>query len=329
MQLHDPTIYPRVTALALVLLFLGGCHKAEAPRESSAPESSSAAADKGAANVSISAKDRQKLGVATVELKAASWSAEINGFAVVVSHDGIAQAVAELASAQAAERQSRAAAARAHELAGSAGALSLETAESAERQAALDAAALALAERRLSSVIGEHPVWLNGPPDANLRALASGRSKLVRATFPMGSSLPQQPQSLRFSRVAAKAGEHGWDARSPWPAQADPSVPGRSFFAVLPETDLSEGERLEAWVPTGDALKGWLIPATAVVQTEDKYWSYIETAPGKYRRVLVDIERPLDEGYFVSEGFDGGQQVVTSAAALLLARELNPSTEAE
>jgi hypothetical protein len=39
--------------------------------------------------------------------------------------------------------------------------------------------------------------------------------------------------------------------------------------------------------------------------------------------------RPLDEGYFVTEGFSAGQRVVSSAAALLLARELNPSTEAQ
>jgi hypothetical protein len=331
MRSHTQILCVSVTAVVVGLVLLGGCQKAAAPPESGPPEPAGAAGAPGAdaANVSLSAEDQKKLGVATVAPKPTSWNAESGGMAAVVSHDGIAQAVAELAGAQAADRQSRAAVARAGQLADSAGALSAEARESAERQAGLDAAALALAQRRLSSVIGEHPTWPGEASGATLSALASGHAKLIRATFPLGSPLPQHQRSLRLRRIAAGDGEPGWEARAPWPAPADPSVPGRSFFVVLSGTDLSEGERLEAWAPTGNHLQGWLIPASAVVQTEGKYWCYVETAPGKYRRIPVDIQRPLDEGYFVSEGFDGRQHVVNSAAALLLARELNPSSEAE
>lgn len=328
MRLHTSRLCAGVATLALCAALLDGCQKAAAPAES-APAEHDRADDAAGASVSLSVEERQKLGVATVEPKPVSWAAESNGFAVVVSHDGIAQAVAELASAQAAERQSRAAVARAGQLANGAGALSADVRDSAERQAGLDAAALALAERRLSSVIGEHPAWPADAAGATLSALASGKSKLIRATFPLGSPLPLQPQGLRFSRVAAVAGEHGWESHAPWSAPADPSVPGRSFYAVLSGTDLSEGERLEAWAPTGKSLQGWLIPAAAVVQAEGKYWCYLEVAPGKYRRVEVDIQRPLDAGYFVSEGVESGQQIVSTAAALLLARELNPSSEAD
>lgn len=311
-----------------ILPLLGGCQKAAVPPE---PDRSAAAraADAEAADVSLSVEDRQKLGVATVDPKPASWVIGSNGTAVVVSHDGIAQAVAELASAQAADRQSRAALARATQLADGAGALSADVRENAERQAGLDAAALALAERRLSSVVGEHPAWSAEMSGAALSALASGRAKLIRATFPLGSPLPLQIHSLRFNRVAPLAGEHSWDSHAPWPAPADPAVPGRSFFAMLSGTNLSEGERLEAWAPTGQSLQGWLIPATAVVQADGKYWCYLETAPGRYRRVAVDTQRSLDEGYIVTTGVDAGQHVVSAAAALLLARELNPSGEAE
>jgi len=157
MRLHTQPCYVSVTAVVVGLVLLGGCQKTAAPPESGPPEPAGAAGAAGspgadAANVSLSAEDKRKLGVTTVQPKPTSWNTESSGIAVVVSHDGIAQAVAELASAQAANRQSRAAVARAGQLADSAGALSAEARESAERQAGLDAAALALAERRLSSV---------------------------------------------------------------------------------------------------------------------------------------------------------------------------------
>ena len=58
-------------------------------------------------------------------------------------------------TAQAAADQSRAAAARAQRLAGTPGAMAADAVESATRQVASDTAALALAQRRLSTVIGE------------------------------------------------------------------------------------------------------------------------------------------------------------------------------
>lgn len=319
---------PHTLSLCASLALLGACQKPAVPPESGpAPAARTVRAD--AADVSLSVEERQKLGVVTVEPGSASWVAESSGVAVVVNHEGIAQVVAELASAQVADRQSRAAVARAAELAGGAGALSADARDNAERQAGLDAAALALAERRLSSVIGEHPAWPAGAAGATLGALASGRAKLIRATFPLGSPLPLNIHSLRFSRVAPVDGERGWDSHAPWPAPADPSVPGRSFFAVLFGTTLSEGERLEAWAPTGQSLHGWRIPAASVVQADGQYWCYLETAPGHYRRSAVDIQGPIDAGYIVITGIDAGQRIVSSAAALLLARELNPSSEAE
>jgi hypothetical protein len=43
----------------------------------------------------------------------------------------------------------------------------------------------------------------------------------------------------------------------------------------------------------------------------------------------IDTDRPIGEGYFVTQGIAAGDRVVTAAASLLLAREMNPSTEAD
>ena len=80
------------------------------------------------------------------------------------------------------------------------------------------------------------------------------------------------------------------------------------------------------WISTES---GVLIPETAVVISEGKYWCYVEQQPGLFTRTAIDASRPMPGGYFVKEGIAPGATVVTAAAGLLLARETNPSPEAE
>jgi len=72
-----------------------------------------------------------------------------------------------------------------------------------------------------------------------------------------------------------------------------------------------------------------LIPSSAVVASNGRYWYYLERQPGEFARTAMDISRPMADGYFVQGGVKRGDLIVTSAAGLLLAREINPSTEAE
>jgi hypothetical protein len=71
------------------------------------------------------------------------------------------------------------------------------------------------------------------------------------------------------------------------------------------------------------------VPYSATVISASKYWCYVEEKPGFFVRTAIDPSMPTDDGYFVNEGIAPGARVVTSAAGLLLARETNPSTEAE
>jgi hypothetical protein len=106
-------------------------------------------------------------------------------------------------------------------------------------------------------------------------------------------------------------------------------VPGKSWFALLEHGDFGEGERVLAWVPIGAAESGAEVPASAIVITAGKYWCYVQEKPGEFVRTEVDSSRPTPDGYFVREGIEPGAEIVTRAAGQLLARETNPSTEAE
>jgi hypothetical protein len=318
-----------VALLGIAVIGIAGCHRtpdaADAKDEGAKEEGAKGSAE----GVTLSAEQVAKMGVATQVVSSLDYRDEIAGYGVVVPHDTIATAVAELTSAQAAQEQSRAAAARAQRLAGTPGAMSADAVESAARQNATDTAAVVLAQRRLSSVVG------GAAPGSQLQQLAGGDLKLLRATFPLGALQGATPAALRVTRLdgsapGTSASSPGWTLHSLWSAPADATLPGRSFFAVLKGDDASEGERLLVWAPgTGPAQRGVLVPAAAVVISDGKYWCYVEQKPHLYVRRELATDRPVAAGYFVTQGMTAGEKVVTVAASLLLAREMNPSTEAD
>ena len=323
-------------ALAAGCLLLGACHKATAPEGAASTPSEAkakpAAKAEPAAKADTDSKENasegvslppdqvEKLGVVTQPAQAIDYSEEAAGFGVVVIHETIAQAAAELATAQATERLSRSTLSRAKKLAGTPGAVSADVEETAAQKAEVDAAALTLTTRRLSSTLGMKPPWKDGDKDAILQQLASGKVKLLRVTFPLGALSGATPLELRAAHIGAKPGT-GWKITVVWDAPADASVPGRSFFALLKGSDAGEGERLQAWAPIGESASGVVIPAAAAVMSEGKFWCYVEKKPGTFERIEIDTTKPTSDGYFVSEGVSAGDKVVTTSAGQLLAKE--------
>ena len=100
-----------------------------------------------------------KLGVSSEPVKAMTHASEASGFGVVVAHETIAQSLADLRTAAAVARQSQAAFERSMRLAGTPGAMPVDSVETAERQATVDKAALDLVRQRLSSAYGQRAPW--------------------------------------------------------------------------------------------------------------------------------------------------------------------------
>jgi len=333
---------PLMAALLSCLVLCGSCgRQPPAPDAAKAePEEKAEGTDKSESNagiVTLKPEEVAGLGITASAAAAVRYQAATSGFGVVLGHDVIAQAVADVATAQAVAAQSRAVLARMQRLAGTPGADSTEARENAARQAAVDAAALRLAKAKSSSVLGQNPPWA-GREDSKLpEELAEGHAKLVRVTFPLGSVNGRAPQRLWLARLGTAGAGERWTAHGVWDAPADAGVPGRSFFALLQGIEVDEGERLLAWAAgggggggdSGPAESGILIPSSAVVASAGRYWYYLERQPGEFARTPMDISRPMADGYFVQGTVKSGDLIVTSAAGLLLAREINPSTEAE
>jgi hypothetical protein len=316
-------------AALLASLPIGGCRRAP-PAEAPASQEKAAAEAQG---VSLKPEEIEKAGIVTAPAAATTHAPESSGYAVVLTRDTIAQAVADLTSAAAVARQSRAALERTRSLAQTPGAMPVESLEAAERQAAVDQAALILAQRRLSASFGANAPWKGNLGNPLLAELASGERKLARVTFPLGAVVGEAPAKLWFAHLGqpqhATSAGRSFESLLVWSAPADASIPGRSFFATLKGSDAGEGERLLARVPIGAPEAGVLVPLAATLISQGKYWCYIEERPGVFRRREVDASTPTDEGYFVKSGIPAGAKIVVASAGQLLARETNPSTAAD
>lgn len=309
----------KFAALAALLL-LAGCNKSE-------PEAAKEEAKAEGPGITLTEEESEAMGLATAKLRAASYRGEISGYGLVSTFEAIAQSDADSATAEASAAQSSAAAARARDLSTGADApVSRETYEAAVAKSAADQAAVLLARRKADAAFGIAAPWRGGNRGAILGRLQSGRSVLVHVTFPVGSAV--NAQRLRISRMGANG--KSWVTSSVWAAPADPSVPGRSFFALVDGSDLAQGERVIAAIPTGTPQAGVIVPAAALLLGESESWVYVQIAEDTYLRARIDTNRPMEGGYFVSgAGLLSGQEVVTKGAGLLYAHEINPSTEPE
>jgi len=287
-----PFLMRRQLLAALALVLLNACHDS-APTESAAAADTEAEAPAATGKVELEPDAIEKLGIATTPAPAATFAAEAAGFGVVLGHDVIAQAVADVATAEAALHQSQLAIERVRTLAATPGALSFETRETAERQLTADDVALTLARRKFSATFGQHTPWekIDSPI---VRDIASGKLKLIRATFSFGQLTGSNPHSMRIARLDARAdtGGENWTSKTVWDAPADATIPGRSLFILLGDSNLGEGERVNAWAAGEANESGVMVPKAAVVLSEGAYWCYIEKPAGRNQRWPASRTQP-------------------------------------
>jgi len=308
----------KMAALA-ALLALCACGKG-------APAADKKEADKDEGpGITLTEEQSEGLGLQTAKLTPASYRGQLAGYGMVMSFDTIAQSDADTTSAEAAAAQSQAAAARARDLStGEDAAVSRETYEAAAAKAATDAASVLLARRKADAAFGPDAPWRTpAQRTAILQRLQSGKSVLVKVTFPIGATVA--PQRFNVARMGANG--RSWPTGAVWNAPADAAIPGRSLFALVDGSGLAQGERVIATIPVGAAVAGVLVPRSALVMGESDSWAYLKTGENTYVRSRIDTSRPDGDGYFVSQGFTPGQEVVTTGAGQLYAREVNPATE--
>jgi hypothetical protein len=280
--------------------------------------------------VVLDASEMSRLGLATTPAKPQQFTPRVHGYGVIISMTTLAQTDADIQTAHAAVQDSKAAFERARKLYGQSNSdhnVSQQALDAAQHQASSDEAALELADRKEVATFGQNAPWRGATRDAAILAdLSSGRSVLVQATFPLGVNFNGPPSQFTITRLSAEPTQASWTATKIWEGPADPTIPGRSFFALADGSALAQGEHVLIYAPTGPSVSGVEIPTDAVVLNEDRSWCYVLIAPNTFRRVPIDLNQQLSDGYFVSTGVEANQPVVVKGAGLLLARELGAAT---
>src|SRR5579859_4729206 len=115
----------------------------------------------------VSDSDIAHLGMETQPATAATYEPQVHGFGVVLNASTLAQADADILSAQAAVLLSRANLERMHAL-GSSHAISMQTVDVATHQATADEVQLALSDRREVALFGTDAPWRGSPRNADI-----------------------------------------------------------------------------------------------------------------------------------------------------------------
>ena len=316
-EIKNGSLRVRALGVALTLATLAGASVTSVSlaqdEEFEAPERS----------VTVDPQAKPRMGIATQAAKQVPYRAEASGLGVVIGLDVIAQTEADLETAEAAARASRAALARAQALFGADLSTSRQSLETAEKQAAADEAQLSLTKRKAIAVWGPSAPWRDPRQRTSvLAALGAGKTVVVRGTFPAETLAGGSPESIRVERLDDGTSGKSWSASKVWRAPADPTMPGRTYYMMIPGSpDLAAGDRVRVLAQVGVDEKGAFVPSSAIVIAEGRSWLYIEEKANYFVRQAADLSKPFGDGYVMSSAVQVGEPIVIKGAGQLLARE--------
>ncbi|HWH48872.1 MAG TPA: hypothetical protein VN664_13810 [Burkholderiales bacterium] len=190
------------------------------------------------------------------------------------------------------------------------------------RQAAAEQGAASIRDAMRSTWGDAITEWAANTGSPMLDALLQQRAFLVQLVLPY--DLPKSAARGRILVAPAMARENARLARfiadSP---QADPSLPGETYFYVVDGAGFRAGMRVAARVGLGGKpVAGIIVPGQAVVWHAGKAWAYLKQDEQTFARHEVATAEEIDGGWFNSTGFQAGDEVVISGAQLLLSEEL-------
>jgi hypothetical protein len=277
--------------------------------------------DKGNVIITMSDDAQGDYGINVTKVEAAQFDRELKAYGHVLDPGPLAALLTELATSKAAYIASSNELARLKTLAteGNASARALQTGEAA---ALHDQLAVQSAKDRLSLGWGKAITEL-ADPSALLALLVAQEKALVVVDLPGGEVGPPAPAGARLVALAGDtvSGRFFGTATS-----VDPQAQGRGYIFLIESntTAFAPGEAVTGFIKTGgEPLAGVIVPNAAIIRTEGSGWAYVLQGNAEdFKRVAVALDRPVDNGWFVTNGVTASNYVVTTGAQMLLSEEL-------
>lgn len=280
-----------------------------------------------AASVAINASTQHQLGITTQRLALAHRAGEVDAFAKVLDPGPLVQLDADLATAEAAAVASRAEAERSKALHAADGSVAAKDLEAAVAQAQSDALKVSILRRRLNLEWGPGVARMSAAARARLvRRLTAGSIALVHVDTHNNEGQP----GARFVKVDVGDGSVRGAVLGPARA-AEPRLQSSGLIVEVAGPSailLSVGLTQSAHIETKSPQTGVVVPRAAIIRFRGSDWAYVRSGPGAFERRLLTSPIPEADGFFVTQGFTAGDDVVTQGAALLFTAEQNASSAA-
>ncbi len=245
---------------------------------------------------------------------------EIKGYGRVLDPAPLVTALFDIDTAQNALAVSSKEHARIKALFGQNQNASLQALESAEAAVKRDQLSLETARVRLLATVGRTVAERKDLP-ALVQSLASLNAALVRIDLLPGQSW-EPVAGVRVAPLTSieKSSEADFVGAAP---SADVQSQGLAFLFLLRTNPPAPGTAMVGQLPvSGERVKGWQIPRSALVRHEGAAWVYEQTADESFERVLVSLKRPLTDGWLVTDGLSATNRLVITGAQTLLSEQL-------
>jgi hypothetical protein len=269
-------------------------------------------------------KERQEqIGLQTTPVQAAQLRPEIKAYGQVLDPTPYATLLMDQLSAQTALRVASNEYQRLKTLYDQEQNISTRALETAEAAMKRDSLLLETAKMKLALTLGE-----SVSSQSNLQALVESlvrlKQGLVRMDIPIGESLPTSPESARVAILGSEE-DPPRTARFLGAAPlASTQTQGRGFLFLLQTNPPPPGSAVVGWLQIGgDPQNGVLVPRPAVLRHEGGAFVYVQTGDDTFQRKQIELEWPLDNGYFVHEGLQANERVVIAGAVALLSQEIH------
>jgi hypothetical protein len=326
---------PLVCAALAAFLAMQGCSNSSGRDAEQAAQAAPPARTRvqgGQIILSLQEGARQRLDLATIQLRAVSVRLEIQAPAVVLSAQDLAGMRSRYLAmqAQAQKQKVRLELARRefarlrklYENGQNASEKALEAAQgtmeenqtdeqTTEQQLALESSLI----QQAWGVTVAHWVTTNSGP---LGVVLAQKEMLVQVTIPSGDTTAPARISLEKAAGNPVAAEFV----SPFP-RVDPRIQGSTFLYIAPAgAALVPGVNLLTRLATGKRVRGLVIPSAAIVWSEGRAWAYRQRSANEFVRASVATDTPVEGGYLVTSGYSPGDRIVVQGAQDLLSEEM-------
>jgi hypothetical protein len=316
----------RIVLIGCTILLLTGCDRKEEAEESQNHAESPSRVSQGKNGETLIALDeaaQKEIGLKVEPVAPLQLSPELKGYGQIVDPAALASAVGDFVTARAANETSQAELKRLKTLTAQNNA-SERALQAAEAAAARDGAQFESARSKLLANWGTAVVEHTNLP-AFIQSLALLESALVRIDLPAGEAPRSPPQSARLMALSGEQVVAGFVGMAP---AVDPRTQSQGFLFLV-QTNVSAfapGAAVTGYLQiSGEPRNGFMIPRSSIIRHAGATWVYLQTNGTNFVRHGIELDRPLEQGWFITNGVNPGDQVVVTGAQTVFSEELKAS----